>query len=715
MEDNPLFIKPIYKSKKDILNKILRIKTEQNDNIIQFSKIPIKYPMQKKYVNLGKKNLTYQNFLEYTYNYNNITEKKLKMPDHFKIKQKYELTSDNEYPSAISKNPKKKKIMPLLITGLNTPNKSKYKKFQNVFSASQKSFENNSELKTKSSSKRFTKSNFNNNNSSNKNNFIFPSEISKPSFHFTGEVDKYTKNENKFEGLRAFVQKSKIILKEKIINQDLVDRLINQDDIHKEKINVLNQKENLLYKNFELFDKFTNDYIHYLRELKEEENQERRFSQLLKNKKRELESEISKLYKQIEKLKIELIRFESIKRFFRFSKSNLNVLPKNEKEIEKEVKEENKDDKKKSGIFKIKENSKDKKITFKDPKINEFRKNLIMSTDKKRHLYRRQTIVKKFEITKKNYLWKFNSIKPTQNNISVKHKTVIDSHHNNHDNGENIRKTQNTRKEIMGKRRSKKISSMVVHQKQYERMFTDVENLILGKIEINDIKRNQILEEKKTLEEQINFFDNKNKYTNEMISQNEKILSRLKEENQNLTQKLKSVSKITNEEEINENILEKKMIKIIINLQPKINIQQITNINNLISMIKLKPIDFRDKYKTSKLIFLIKIIELIITDLISKKNKYLSEPKLRETLKNFLFVLENDKKKRMNKLNKNLLYQQIEDKKEKALERATRIRFFSYRKFDLNHFKNKRNKYIKEKESNKTVNDNQYEKWILYD
>ena len=366
----------------------------------------------------------------------------------------------------------------------------------------------------------------------------------------------------------------------------------------------------------------------------------------------------------------------------------------------KEVKEENKDDKKKSGIFKITENSKDKKITFKDPKINEFRKNLIMSTDKKRNLYRRQTIVKKNEITKKNYLWKFNSIKPTQNNISVKHKTVIDSHHNNHDNGENIRKTQNTRKEIMGTRRSKKISSMVVHQKQYERMFTDVESLILGKIEINDIKRNQILEEKKTLEEQINFFDNNNKYKNEMISQNEKILSRLKEENQNLTQKLKSVSKITNEEVITENILEKK---------------KITNINNLISMIKLKPIDFRDKYKTSKLIFLIKIIELIITDLISKKNKYLSEPKLRETLKNFLFVLENDKKKRMNKLNKNLLYQQIEDKKEKALERATRIRFFSYRKFDLNHFKNKRNKYIKEKESNKTVNDNQYEKWILYD
>ena len=58
----------------------------------------------------------------------------------------------------------------------------------------------------------------------------------------------------------------------------------------------------------------------------------------------------------------------------------------------------------------------------------------------------------------------------------------------------------------MGKRRSKKISSMVVHQKQYERMFTDVESLILGKIEINDIKRNQILEEKKNFRRANKFF-----------------------------------------------------------------------------------------------------------------------------------------------------------------------------------------------------------------
>ena len=73
MEDNEIFLKPVYKSKKDILNRILRLKTERDDNTSIISKIQNPHPIPKKYSNLTKKNLTYQNFLEYTYDYNNIT------------------------------------------------------------------------------------------------------------------------------------------------------------------------------------------------------------------------------------------------------------------------------------------------------------------------------------------------------------------------------------------------------------------------------------------------------------------------------------------------------------------------------------------------------------------------------------------------------------------------------------------------------------------
>ena len=355
--------------------------------------------------------------------------------------------------------------------------------------------------------------------------------------------------------------------------------------------------------------------------------------------------------------------------------------------------------------------------------MNELRKDLQISKEKKSHLYRRQTMAKRIVTTRQNYFWKYNSIKPIKRVINLEHKTSKDSHHhrhkdndNNNDNNEiRIKKTYNTRREVIRNRHSKKLTSMMVHKKQYERMFTDVESLILEKIGVNDTKRNEILEEKKTLQEEITIFDNKIKYTNEVISQKENFLLNLKDENQKLINKMNSLSKITNADELAESILDKKMVEIITNLQLKINVQEITNIKNLISMIKLNPADFLIKYKTSKFIFMIKTIELIITHLISKKNKYLSEPKLKEALKNFLFILENDKKNRMNQLNKKLLKKGNEEKLEKALDRATRIRFLSYRKFDLRHFKNKRNKFLKENESNKTVYDNQYENWILYD
>ena len=110
-------------------------------------------------------------------------------------------------------------------------------------------------------------------------------------------------------------------------------------------------------------------------------------------------------------------------------------------------------------------------------------------------------------------------------------------------------------------------------------------------------------------------------------------------------------------------------------------------------MLKLKSDEFLERFKKPKIIFSIKIIELIIAYLISKKTEYLSDPKLKEKLKNFLFALENDKKIRMNNLNKIILKKQIEKKKEVAYEKSTKIRFLPYRKYDLSHFKKRKKLY----------------------
>ena len=166
---------------------------------------------------------------------------------------------------------------------------------------------------------------------------------------------------------------------------------------------------------------------------------------------------------------------------------------------------------------------------------------------------------------------------------------------------------------------------------------------------------------------------------------------------------------------LSEKVLEEKMSEIIENIKPLINIPKIIKIKNLYTMLEFKTEDFLERFHTSKVLFLLKTIELLVSYLISKKNQYLSDPKMKEDKKNFLYVLENDKKIRMNRLNKNALKLELEKKKSDALDRATKIRFYSYRKMDLSYFKNKRHKFSKGKINNRTMGDDQYEQWISYD
>ena len=705
MEENEIILKPIYLSKKDMLNKIRYINTEKDDNSYHIKKIMNNYSNPKKYKNLERKNLTYQNFFDFTYDFNNITEHKIKMPDHLKIKQKNELMLDKGYSPFMPKKPRKK-IAPLLITGLNTPNNKKY---SNIFSTSQKSFEN-SDIKTKASSNKFNRSNFFNYNSSNKNDLFFPSEISKSIIHFNSNIDKFTKNENKDEGLKAFVLKSKLILKEKIIRQELTDKLNYHNELDTKEINILNKKKEQLLKNLKLFDIFDKVYIHYIKEIIEEEAKERRNYNLLNQTKNELQNEIIKLHKKIDRIKSDLKSYESLKRFFKFSKSGLDsLLNKENKENENNEKNENIKEKKENEHVKENKDNEiiknEKKMIVPQNKRFGFKKNLSISKNDNLLSFKHKTLIEKENSKKKNnYFFRYNSFKPMTIKSGLKEV----------DENENYRKNIK-KKEILNRRKSRRKSSMIVHQKQYEHIFINVENSILRNIEIADKKRNLIYEEKKNLKETENYFNKRNKYINEIIEEKEIILTRLKEENYNIRMKYNTVSKINLEESKSQNILEKKMLDIIYNINRMLNLQEILNMKNLIFMLKLNSGDFLLRYKKAKFIFLIKIIELIISYLIGKKNKYMSEPKLREEFKNFLFMLENDKKIRMNKLNKEMLQKEMDNRKAKALDKATKIRFFSYRKFDLTPSKFRKNKTKIEQINNKTTDDEQYEQWILYD
>ena len=293
----------------------------------------------------------------------------------------------------------------------------------------------------------------------------------------------------------------------------------------------------------------------------------------------------------------------------------------------------------------------------------------------------------------------------------------ITTENNNNIKNKNPEKTpSNKSKDGINRRKSKKKSNISsVHQKQYEHMFTNVEKTILENIRVNDLQKNEIFEQKKNLEEIIKFSMSKNQYTQELIIRKEKLLRNLKEDNIGLKLKFNQVSKMDFINDFSVDNLEQKMLYMVINLQTKINVQEITKTKNLLSMLKFRPQDFLERFRLPKVIFLIKTIELLISYLISKKNEYLCDPKLKDSLKNILFKLENDKKIRMNILNKKVLKKGIDDRIKRALEKETKIRFYSFRKFDLTNYKNKKNKLLEEKINNKTTNDNQYEQWILYD
>ena len=595
--------KPVYHSKRDLLRKMPYIKTEKNYNISEISKNTNLLPLKKKYANLSKKNLTYQNFLEYNYDLNNITENKIRMPDHLKIKKKYELLIDSDYSSFTSKNSNKnnKKISNFLITGLNTPN-NKYKKYNQIYPGKQNSFEN-SEIKTKASSNKHTKSFVINYNYSNKKDYFFSSSLSKSFIHFHGRIDQFTKNENKDEGLKAFIQKSRIILKEKIIQKELESKLNYQSDIYVEKINDLNKKDFTFRRNYYLLNIYDDIYVHYLRYLKQQLAEESIKYNKSKKQKIMLENEVTNILKKIEKNKNKLTYFRSIEKFFKYTKEGLQSL--SEKENPKE----------------IKINNKKPKQAVEEKQLKEYKQNFNKLVGMKLLSLRNRKTPESNDNKKLNSFSRYNSFK---NSIKKPEPILI---LNNLNDDKTERNNIKRNKAMSVKRKSVKKASVSVFKRQYDYIFTNYENKILQNLEITDNQRKKIREEKKNLEEAKNISNQEKNYIDEILIQKENILYNLKKDNKLLKQKLNSYSETTYQKELSQNILEQKILFMISNIEPKLNIPEIVKIKNLYSMLKLNPQDFLERFRTTKIMFLIKIIELIIFYLISKKNEYLSEPK----------------------------------------------------------------------------------------
>ena len=245
-------------------------------------------------------------------------------------------------------------------------------------------------------------------------------------------------------------------------------------------------------------------------------------------------------------------------------------------------------------------------------------------------------------------------------------------------------------------------------------IFANFENSILNSIYSYNNKQKNIINLKNNLSESKNYSEREYIYEKMKISTKTRKLFFLKKENKELKSKYNTIKKTTTVDDGLKNNIENKIYNLLIDMNNEINIQEAICIKNLFSLLKLKPEEFMEKTKLTRLIYMIKIVELIFTFLINSKFKYSHDPKLKEKYYNIKNIVLKDKNLRILKLNREKLKLKLEERKLKFIKKSTQIRFFTYKKYDIKNIKPNKRRVVKKNISNNNDSKINYEKWLTY-
>ena len=296
---------------------------------------------QKSKTNLTKINLKYRN--NYKYNFNNIMNR-TNTNNKNKIKK-----SDYSYSSFFSKTTANFFDSDFYSPNFYSPNKiNKEKLSQRVFSAKT----NYTDNRMKSSTTKYTKSGKIRDNSSKRLYNRLNLDISESNIEFNKKkYDKYIKK-RKNKSILYFVESSKLVRKEKIINNFLENKYKYEKELMQEKFNKIRLRTDSSTKNMYLINQFDIAYNKYLYKLLIEKIEERQKNEKLKENKIKLYNEVEKLKKNVNKIKTKLYNLISIKEFIFFVKNR--GVPK--------IRNENK-----SNIILLKQNMEEKiKLTYEE-------------------------------------------------------------------------------------------------------------------------------------------------------------------------------------------------------------------------------------------------------------------------------------------------------------------------------------------------------------
>jgi len=693
-----MFKEAKYLSKNDIIKKFNKIKgtinkltkdVNKNENRNKFNKMN----------DMGKKNLTCLNFYDSSYKMNNFSENKIKFSTK-KLKQDL-LFDYTEYSSFISKNSK------LLnsefpITGLYTPRKTLNEMKLKRFLSARTYNIDNSEDRTKSSTSKNTKTN-------RKSNKLMLSPYSaKVNINFNPNYNRQSLNNllktsfSKYrrEDILSFMEKTRMIRREKYIKLKLQNKMQYEREMNKEKINIINTNKQEYFNNLSLLNKFDKTFNDYIKKLELEKIKETQVNAQLCKRKVELEISIQKMQKEINKLKIKIKRYQNFKEFLLLVKYGSDALKDNKEKSKEKEKEKSKEKEKEKEKEKSKEKLKEKEMILsltENSDINEKRKDLSVKPNKNRHRKSVCIDMENFIKNKKtNFPYFSVNMRKKSSRSTKKERTSITK--------------VNT---IIGKKSSSTLiqelnnSPIFKNEDEFESIFIRIENIIINDLDYLTSQKKIINQLKSNLEKAQNESKNNNYI---LIESKERKLEYEKKENEKLNNKLELIIQNNSMKKSLKNNLEKKIGKMLSNIFEKIGDKKKFDMKELAYILKMDNKEFFNKKLYSKILYMIKMIELAASYLIDSINKYKDNPKLQDIFR----VIEREKNKELHFLKMEQLRKNLEDKKANIMKRSNKIYFLSKIKYDAKNSKKNNKKLIKKKVIKRNKSNDSIQQWLSY-
>ena len=471
------------------------------------------------------------------------------------------------------------------------------------------------------------------------------------------------KNKKK-ESLSFFLEKSKIVRKQKIINHYLENKYKYEKDIMEEKMNKIQMRNIVNKKNLFLMKQFSIAHDKYFGKINIKKMKERQINNELKDKKLKLENDINRLKNKLDQIKSKLFKLIDIKEFIIFvqnsgfekikasDKSNILLLKQNLEErvnlIYNQI------------LEKYNKNKNDKNVIRNFKRNDSLSKSLARRTTKK-IIYNKKSINKNNKKLKR--LSPIYNIPSNSLNKISKNKLKIENKNNN---SEDLNDFKNN--------------------------FNKFEIIVLNNLEYLTTKRNEIRELKKNLTD-FQLDENVNKQILDKI----KILNNEKNKYKALkTQKNLIQYNFSKNQNINKN-LHKQLYNILLDINENVSGIKKTEVKNILKILNMEMRKYSKKISISKTLYIIKSLEslyLFYHELIERFRENKDNEKLYQEKLEF-YKHEKDNKAMITARNK--IEEEKIEKQNKVIKKYSKIYITSHMKYNMKLFlRNKKNKIKKQ-------------------